>query len=45
MRRPIYRIACRPLRNVAQMPRRFAPGMKKPGAIRPGATRTVMMMV
>jgi hypothetical protein len=27
---------CRPLRNAAQMPRRFAPGTKKPGAIRPG---------
>jgi hypothetical protein len=40
-----YRMACRPLRNAVQMPRRFAPGTKKPGAIRPGATRTVMMMV
>jgi hypothetical protein len=39
-----YRMACRPLRNAAQMPRRVAPGTKKPGAIRPGATRTVMMM-
>jgi hypothetical protein len=35
-----YRMACRPLRNAAQMPRRVAPGTKKPGAIRPGATRS-----
>jgi hypothetical protein len=40
-----YRVACRPLRNAAQMPGRFAPSTKKPGAIRPGATHTVMMMV
>jgi hypothetical protein len=38
-------MACHPLRNAAPMPRRFAPGMKKPGAIRPGATGTIMMIV
>jgi hypothetical protein len=35
-----YRMACHPLRNAAQMPRRVAPGTKKPGAIFPGATRS-----
>jgi hypothetical protein len=31
-----YRMACRPLRNAVQMPRRVAPGTKKPGADPPG---------